>query len=101
VLRISTVGGQFGRSSSEDPEVQRKLRRASVSWDYSRYATQPYIDQPLRTSEGSIAFPERVTYRRESDSYQLSYFTSWGVASAETVLYIKRADLLGAFDRTH
>jgi hypothetical protein len=96
ILEISTAGGRFGKSSSNDPEAQKKLRPASVGWDFTPYATRDYIEQPLRTS-GSIAFPERVEYRPERGTYELRYLTSWGVPSAEMVLYTSRSDLLGAF----
>jgi hypothetical protein len=99
VLQISTAGGRFGRSWSDTPEEQKKLRMASVGWDFTRYATLDYIDQPLRTG-GSIVFPERVEYRSESGQYELRYLASWGVPSAETVLYINRTDLFEAFEKS-
>ena len=96
VTAISTAGGRFGTSASNDPEARKRLRMASVSWDFTAYAQRPYIEQPLRTS-GSIAFPNVIEYDGPGDRYVLRYFTSWGVPSAETVLYISRADLVGAF----
>lgn len=96
VLAISTVGAKFGRSWSEDPQAQRKLRTAAVSWDFTPFATRPYIDQPLRTT-GSIAFPDRIVFDADGGRYELHFFSSWGVASAETVLYIARTDLVDAF----
>lgn len=96
ILQVSTAGGRFGKSESDDPEAQKKLRFASVSWDFTHYAGRPYIDQPLLTS-GSIAFPEQVTYESTTERYELRYFTSWGVASAETVLFINRKDIINAF----
>lgn len=98
ILQISTNNGKFGKSWSEDPESQKKLRLASVSWDFTRYAEQPYIDQPLQTG-GSIAFPEQVKYNPSSDQYELRYFSSWKVASAETVLYVSRKDIVNAVDK--
>jgi hypothetical protein len=95
VTQISTAGGRFGSSRSDDPVAQKKLRYASVGWDFTSYAARPYIDQPLRTS-GSIAFPEIVAYDAKTDRYELRYFTSWDVPSAETVLYIDRGDLMTA-----
>ena len=96
VLAISTASAKLGRSWSEDPQAQRKLRAAPVGWDFTPFATRPYIDQPLHMS-GSIAFPDRVAYDAASGRYELHFFSSWGVASAETVLYIARSDLADAF----
>lgn len=96
ILKISTTDGSFGTSWSDDPEIQKKMRFASVSWDFTSAAERQYIDQPLRTS-GSIAFPEQVIYDSVSDRYELRYFSSWGVASAETVLYVKKKDIVDTF----
>lgn len=96
IVAISTTGAKLGRSWSEDPQVQRKLRTAPVAWDFTPFATRPYIDLPLHTS-GSIAFPDRVAFDGVSGRYDLHFFSSWGAASAETVLYIARSDLVDAF----
>ena len=96
VMAISTAGAKLGRSSSEDPQAQKKLRAVPVAWDFTPFATRPYIDQPLRTT-GSIAFPDRIAYDAAAGRYELHYFSSWGVPSAETVLYIVRGDLVDAF----
>ena len=100
VSAISTESGRFGTSSSEDPQAQKKLRYAQVGWDFRGLARRAYAEQPLRTS-GSIAFPDKIAYDAATDRYELRYFTSWGVATAETVLYIKRGDLLAAFAATN
>jgi|GEM_PF-3050769 len=96
ILQISTAGGRFGKSSSNDPEIQKKMRYASVSWDFTSFAEREYMDQPLKTS-GSIAFPEQVRFDKSTDLYELRYLSSWGIPSVETVLYVKRKDLLDAF----
>lgn len=96
IAAISTAGGRFGKSTSRDPEERGKLSRISVSWDFTGYAQRPYIEQPLRTS-GSIAFPERIEYDAATDRYELRYMSALGVPSAETALYINRADLIAAF----
>lgn len=98
ILSISTENSRFGKSWSDDPKEQKKLRFASVGWDFTRYAKESYIDQPLRTG-GSIAFPDEVKYDSSRDRYELRYFSSWKVASAETVLYVKRKDIVNAFDK--
>jgi len=96
ILQISTLGGRFGSSDSDDPEVQKKMKFASVGWDFTRYADLPYVDQPLHTS-GSIAFPELIKYDSSTGWYELRYFSSWKVPSVETVLHMDRKDLLTAF----
>jgi len=96
VVAISTAGGKLGRSWTDDPPAQRKLRNAPVGWDFTPFAGRPYIDQPLRTT-ASVAFPDRITFDEASGMYQLRYFSAFGVQSAETVLYIRRVDLLDAF----
>ena len=96
ILQISTAGGRFGKSWSDDPKVQKKMQYVSVTWDFTGYAKRPYIDQPLQTS-GSIAFPDRVKYSSSADRYELRYFSELGVPSAETVLYIDRKDIVKAF----
>lgn len=96
ILAISTAGAKLGRSWSDDPQVQKKIRAAPIGWDFTPFATRPYIDQPLHTS-GSIAFPDRVAFDAVTGRYELHFFSSWGAASAETVLYIVRSDLADAF----
>jgi len=96
IVAISTERGRFGKSTSDDPEAMKKLSRAPVVWDFTAWAQRPYIDQPLLTG-GSIAFPERIEYSAVTGRYTLRYFSSWGVPSAETVLYIDRVDLIAAF----
>jgi len=98
ILAISTVGGRLGRSWSDDPQAQRKLRTAPVGWDFTGYAGKPYIEQPLKTT-GSVAFPDRIIFDPATDLYEFHYFSSFGVDSAETVLFISRTELLSAFIR--
>ena len=99
VTQISTAGGRFGTSNTDDPEEQKKLSLASVGWDFRSLAAFPYASQPLKGAS-SIVFPEKVSYDAATDRYELRYLTSWRVASAETVLYVKREDLLVAFAAT-
>lgn len=95
ILAISTADAKLGRSWSEDPQVQRQVR-VPFSWDFTSFAARPYIDLPLRTS-GAVAFPDRVVYDADAGRYALHFFSSLGVTSAETVLYIARSDLVDAF----
>lgn len=96
VSAISTAGGTFGTSASADPAAKRKLLVSPVMWDFTPFAQRPYIEQPLRTS-ASIAFPEHIDYDDRTRRYRLRYLSSWGVPTAETVLYINREHLLAAF----
>jgi hypothetical protein len=98
VVAISTAGGRLGRSWTDDPQAQRRLRNAPVGWDFTPFAGRPYIDQPLRTS-GTVVFPDRIAFDEASGQYELRFYSAFGVQSAETVLYVKRADLLDAFTR--
>ena len=76
VTKISTAGGRFGTSHSDDPEAQKRLRFASMGWDFTRYATEAYVPQPMR--QGALTFPEKITYDPNTDLYKLRYLTSWG-----------------------
>lgn len=98
ITSISTAGGSFGKSTSDDPEAAKRLSMSSVGWDFTAAAYVPYIRQPLRTS-GSIAFPGVIEHDTPNDRYVLRYFTSFEVPSAEVVLSITRADLSAAFTR--
>ena len=98
ITSISTAGGRFGKSTSDDAEAAKRLSMSSVGWDFTAAANAPYIRQPLRTG-GSIAFPGIIEHDTPSDRYVLRYFTSFEIPSAEVVLYVKRADLSAAFTR--
>jgi hypothetical protein len=71
---------------------------SSVSWDFTAYTNKAWIDLPLKTS-GSIAFPEKIEFDEAGDCYRLSFFTSWKIQSAATILYVSRKDLLEQFDK--
>jgi hypothetical protein len=100
ITAISTTDGRFGKSTSEDPDAMKKLRAASVVWDFTQFAQRQYVDQPLRTS-GSIVFPDRIRYESPGGRYELGYLSSWGIPSAETVLYVRRQDLIETFARPY
>jgi hypothetical protein len=72
----------------------------SVSWDFTAFAQRPYIEQPLKTS-GSLMFPDRIEYDNRTGRYELRHASDWSdkFPGAETVLYIRRADLIEAFAR--
>jgi hypothetical protein len=96
ITSISTRGGRFGRSWSEDPAERRRLDSISVGWNFTGYANVPFVDLPLRTS-GSIAFPYQIEDDAENDQYRLRFMSKLGVASAETVLLVAKKDLAVAF----
>lgn len=97
IQKVSTRDGKFGTSRSDDPEAQKKLFKISVAWDFTPYRDQPHIELPLKTS-GSIAFPDRIEYEAKSKRYKLRFFSNLKIESAETILYLPRADLLAAFE---
>jgi hypothetical protein len=92
ITAISTEGGRFGRSSSD--------MVVSVGWDFTAFAQRPYIEQPLKTT-GSLMFPDRIEYDNRTERYALHHASrsSERFPSAETVLYIRRVDLIEAFAR--
>ncbi|HKF54398.1 MAG TPA: hypothetical protein VKJ45_03105 [Blastocatellia bacterium] len=96
ILQISTLGGRFGKSDSDDPEVRKRMEFVSVGWNYTRYAHLPYIDQPMHTS-GSLNFPELIKYDSSTGQYELRYNSDYKIPSVETVLYVDRKDLVDAF----
>ena len=98
IVKVSTKGGTFGSSMSEDKEDQAKLARISVSWNFTSLATRDYADMPLITS-GSIAFP-RIELQDGGQTYRLGFMAEVGVESAATYLYISRADLETEFAKT-
>src|SRR5215467_738022 len=69
ILQISTLGGRFGKSNSDDPEVQKRMEFASVGWDYTRYAKLPYMEQPPKS--GSLNFPDQIKYDSSKGRYEL------------------------------
>ena len=98
ISAISTAGGRFGKSTSDDPEAAKRLSMSQVGWDFTAFAQRPYIRQPLSTGS-SIVFPDRIELDRGTGVYELRYMSSWKIATAETVLYINRADLVAAFEK--
>ena len=95
ILQISTLGGRFGKSDSDDPEVQRRMEFVSVGWNYTRYAHLPYMEQP--PNSGFLNFPDQVNYDSSTGRYELRYNSYYKIPSVETVLYVDRKDLVDAF----
>jgi hypothetical protein len=93
ITAISTAGGRFGYSSA--------AMVVSVMWDFTPYAKRLYIEVPLK-STGSIMFPDRIEYDRDTERFRLRHSSgsSSRFPEAETALYIRRADLVQAFGRS-
>lgn len=99
VVQISTDGGKFGKSHSENPDENRRLGGSQMSWDFSALADQVRADIPLTTG-GSIVFPDKVEFDAASQRYKLSFMSSWQIDSAITVLWVRKKDLSAEFGRT-
>jgi hypothetical protein len=98
ISAISTAGGRFGKSTSDNPEAARRLSTSQVGWDFTAFARRPYMGQPLSTGS-SIVFPDSIELDRGTGVYELRYMSSWKIATTETVLYINRADLVAVFEK--
>jgi hypothetical protein len=97
VMAVSTKGGKFGKSWSDDPEERKRLEGISVSWNFTGLGSEAFAQLPLRTS-GSIAFPDQIEDDKEGNQYRFRFMSALGIASAETVLLVDKADLKAAFD---
>lgn len=96
--RVSTEGGTFGTSYSENPEDQKKLVMASVGWDFTKLKNEKYAELPLQCN-GVLAFPHDISLDAPSDTFRLGFMTDWDIPSVRTYLFFKRKDLLDAFDK--
>ena len=90
ITAISTKDAKLGRSTAD--------MVVSVVWDFTPYASRPFIEQPLKTP-GSVMFPDRIDYDDASGRYVLRHASKNGIPIAETVLYIRGADLVESFNR--
>lgn len=99
IVQISTAGGKFGKSYSENPDENSRLRGSQVGWDFSPLADQPWADIPLRTG-GSITFPDKVEFDAASGRYKLSFMSVLKIDPAVTVLWVRKKDLMAEFGRT-
>jgi len=98
ISKISTADGKFGKYVTDDSEAKKQLQFSQVVWDFTKFAALYYMEQPLHTS-GSIEFPDRVSYDKTTGKYDLRYLSAFRVATAETVLYFKRSDLIQGFKK--
>jgi hypothetical protein len=99
ISKISTADAKFGRYFADDSEAKKRLQFSQVVWDFTKFAALDYIEQPLCTS-GSIEFPDSVSYDETTGKYELRYLSAFRAATAETVLYFKRSDLIQGFKKT-
>jgi hypothetical protein len=98
LTKVSTEGGTFGKSYSQNPEDQKKLVMASVGWDFTALKDAKYAELPLE-SNGVLAFPQNVSYDPISDIFRFGFMTDWDIPSVRTYLFFKRKDLMDAFDK--
>lgn len=88
IVSVRSRDGKFGSSA--------EVHDLAVSWNFSALAKKAYVDLPLMTS-GSIDFPDRIEDEPSHDRYRLRFNSRLGVPSAETVLFVGKADLAAAF----
>lgn len=99
IQQIATKDAKFSKSYSDDPDENKRLMMSSVGWDLTPCASKSWVDLPLKAS-GALAFPDKIEYDEQRDSYKLSFFTSWKIESVVTVLYVNRKDLIEQFNKT-
>lgn len=91
LTQVSTEGATFGRSP---PFNEVKL---SVSWDFTRFATQPSVELPLKTS-GSVVLPYTVIFNR--DGYRIDLNDRHLPEYSKSELIVRKSDLIDAVDRS-
>ncbi len=96
ISAVATRGGKFGKSSPTDPDEQKRLNGISISWDFTSLVAKEFAELPLKTS-GSIDFPDVIEDDELGQQYRLHFNSRLGIASAETVLVVKKADVETAF----
>src|SRR5215204_607541 len=47
ILEISTEGGSFGTSNSDDSAARAKLMTAQAGWNFTGYAVMAYMPHPM------------------------------------------------------
>lgn len=97
ITKVSTEGGTFGKSYSDDPKDQEKLMMASIGWDFTPLKGAKYATLPLQYNSG-LAYPSEISFDATSDTYRLGFMTDWDIPSARTYLFLKRKDLFDAFE---
>lgn len=97
LTKITTEGGIFGTSCSNNPEDQKKLVMASIGWNFTGLKNAAYAELPLRYNR-ALAFP-KISFDSTSGIFQFGFMADWDIPSARTYLFFKRKDLLEAFDK--
>lgn len=92
ISAVATRGGKFGKSHSSDPEEEKRLNEISDSWDFTPLAKKKFADLPLNTGS-SIDFPDLIEDDETNHRYLLHFNSALKIPAAETVLYVKKADL--------
>ena len=98
ITAVSTAGGRFGSSRATNEADAERLSAASMGWDFTMYAALPSMPLPA-TGGGSFTLPDEISYDANTDLYEVKMLSSWGVRSAETVVYILRKDLVEQFSK--
>ena len=96
ITAVSTAGGRFGSSKANNEADAKRLSASMVGWDFTMYAHFPAIPLPLVTS-GSFVLPDNISYDQATDLYEMKMQTSWRIPSAQTVVYVRRQDLVEQF----
>jgi hypothetical protein len=98
ITAVSTAGGRFGSSKPTNDADAKRLSVASMGWDFTMYAALPSMPLPA-AGGGSFTLPDEISYDAATDFYEMKLLSSWGVPSAETVVYILRKDLVEQFTK--
>jgi hypothetical protein len=96
ITAVSTAGGRFGSSKTNNEADAKRLSMSMVGWDFTMYAQLPAMPLPLKAS-GSFVLPDDISYDEKTDLYEMKMLSSWGIPSAETVVYVRRQDLVEQF----
>jgi len=89
ILQVSTKDAKFGKTLTGVG--------SRGGWDFTAYTNKSWID--LSLTEDSIGFPDKIELDATGDRYKMSFFTSWKIESAASVLYVSRKDLSDRFDK--
>lgn len=96
--KVSTKGGVFGRSPTDDELRGTGQRPLAVGWNFRRLKDDDHVALPLQGGS-FIAFPDQIAFDAEGKQYVLSFHSQWGIEAVRTVLKFGRADLLAAFEK--
>jgi hypothetical protein len=97
--KVSTKGGVFGRSPTDDELRRTGQRKPSVAWDFRRRKADDFVEIPLQGGS-FIAFPDKIVFDAERKQYVLSFHSSWGIEAVATVLRFAQSDLRAAIEQS-